>query len=95
MGFWLEVVSRGLSGRGTRLIRTIRLIQSVVLSLSQDQELWGMALWVENTHGSNAPAFIAEQIGRLAQKGEDGGVELWQEVAHRFEQLEQRSQLEN
>lgn len=47
-----------------------------------------MALWVEKTHGADGPAFIAEQIGRLALNGEDDGILLWQDVARRFRQLQ-------
>ena len=67
----------------------------LVLTLSRDQELWGMALWVEKTHGSDGAHFIAEKIARLRGRGEEGGVALWQDVAHRFEQLSERSQAEN
>lgn len=46
-----------------------------------------MALHVEREQGDNGPRFIAEQIARNALAKEDGGVDLWREVAHRFAQL--------
>ena len=65
------------------------------MTLSRDQELWGMALWVEKAHGSDGAQFIAEKIARLRGRGEEGGVALWQDVARRFEQLIEPSRLEN
>ena len=59
----------------------------LAVTLTHDQELWGMAVWVEKTHGTRGPEFIAEQIGRLGLVGDKGGVELWQEVAQRYEQF--------
>ncbi|WP_431470137.1 DUF6961 family protein [Sphingosinithalassobacter sp. LHW66-3] len=63
--------------------------------MSRDQELWGMALWVEKTHGSDGAQFIAETIARLRRRGEEDGVALWQDVARRFEQLSERTEIEN
>lgn len=57
------------------------------MTITREQEIWGMALWVEKTHGAQGPTFIAKQIGRLALTGEAGGVWLWKQVAHRFEEL--------
>lgn len=65
------------------------------MTLSRDQELWGMTVWVEKTHGFEGAQFIAEKIARLRRRGEDGGVALWQDVARRFEQLSERSPAEN
>ena len=44
--------------------------------MNRDQELWGVALWVEKRHGADGPRFIAEQVGRLALAGEDRGVTM-------------------
>ena len=57
------------------------------MKLTREQELWGVALWVEKAHGDRGPSFIAERIDALAQAGEDDGVRLWREVAHRFDCL--------
>lgn len=57
------------------------------MTLTSDQELWAMALHVEREHGAEGPAFIAEQIERNALAGEPAGVNLWRDVARRFDQL--------
>lgn len=58
--------------------------------LTREQELWGMALWVEKAHGDQGPVFIAEKIDALARSGETEGARLWREVAHRFDSLGDR-----
>lgn len=55
--------------------------------LTRDQELWGIALWVEMNHGESGPAFVAKQIERLALEGDVSGVAMWRTVAERFDQL--------
>ncbi|MGB7407277.1 MAG: hypothetical protein WA908_02130 [Pontixanthobacter sp.] len=55
--------------------------------ISRDRELWGMALWVERKHGSDGLNHIHEKIESLKASGEHDGVELWIEVAMRYEQL--------
>ena len=53
--------------------------------MTRDQEIWGIALWVEKNHGERAPKFIAEQIDRLSTGRDDEGISLWREVAQRYE----------
>lgn len=60
------------------------------MTLTRDQELWGMALWVEQAHGDRGPEFIAERMDALARSGEKDGARLWREVAHRFDSLGDR-----
>ncbi len=60
------------------------------VTLTREQELWGMALWVEKAHGSRGPSFIAEKIDLLARSGEEDGARLWREVARRFDSLADR-----
>jgi|TARA_R100001198_G_scaffold96918_1_gene89671 hypothetical protein len=60
------------------------------LTLTRDQELWSMALWVEKHHGDAGHEFIASKIDQLTRAGEEKGVKLWQDVAHRYEQLGER-----
>lgn len=55
--------------------------------IDRDKELWALALWVEKHHGPDGSRFIAEKVGRFALDGERGGVELWREVARRFDGL--------
>ena len=56
--------------------------------MTREQELWGVALWVEKQHGADGPRFIAEQVGRLALANEPEGVALWRGIASRFDQLQ-------
>ena len=48
-----------------------------------------MALWVEKNHGDHGPAYIAEQIGRLALAGDEAGVTMWKKVAACYSELKQ------
>jgi len=57
--------------------------------VTREQELWGVALWVEKRHGTDGPRFIAEQVGRLALAGDVAGVHHWRAVAARFDRLAQ------
>lgn len=57
------------------------------MTVTRDKELWALALWVEKHHGADGRRFIAENVGGLARDGEQGGVDLWREVAARFDQL--------
>jgi hypothetical protein len=57
--------------------------------LTRDQEMWGVALWVEKNQGESGPIYIASQIERLAIEGDEAGVAMWRTVAKRFEQLRQ------
>lgn len=56
--------------------------------MTREQELWGVALWVEKQHGPDGPRFIAEQIGRLTLAREAEGVAMWRRIAERFEALQ-------
>lgn len=57
------------------------------MALTRDMEIWGMALWVEKTHGDNGWFHIAQEQDRLLAAGDFDGVKLWREVAKRFEEL--------
>ena len=50
-----------------------------------------MALWLEKHHGDAGHEFIAAKIDHLTRDGEEDGAKLWQEVAHRYEQLGERT----
>ncbi|MCB1467031.1 MAG: hypothetical protein KDK08_07790 [Rhizobiaceae bacterium] len=54
---------------------------------TRDEELWGLALSIERQHGKDGPRVIAERIGAFVLAGEVGAVELWREVAERYEKL--------
>ncbi len=55
--------------------------------VTRDQELWALALSIERKHGAYGPRVIAETIGRYALEGEEGAVDLWKQVAERYERL--------
>lgn len=55
--------------------------------LNRDQERWAAALWVEKNHGDAGPVYIAKQVERLALVGDEPGVETWNAIADRFDQL--------
>ena len=57
--------------------------------LTREQELWGVALWVEKNHGESGPAYIVSQIERLALEDDEAGVAMWRTVAGRLDQLRQ------
>ena len=60
------------------------------MTLTRDQELWGMALWIEKHHGDAGGEFIASKIDQLNRAGAQDGARLWQNVARRYEQLVER-----
>lgn len=57
------------------------------VTIERDKELWALALHVERKHGADGPRYIAEQVGKYALAGEQGGVDLRRELARRFDQL--------
>lgn len=87
----MEIEARGMAAwpPDRPYARRWRLV--VPLTLTRDQELWGMALWVEKHHGDAGHEFIAAKIDHLTRDGEEDGAKLWQEVAHRYEQLGERT----
>ena len=58
------------------------------MTLSREQELWAMALWVERQHGENGWLHIAQEQDRLLASGDFEGVKLWRAVGQRFESLD-------
>ena len=57
------------------------------LDLSRDQEIWGMALWVERVHGENGWFHIATEQDRLLAESDLDGLALWRRVQTYWEQL--------
>lgn len=57
------------------------------MTLTREQELWGVALWLEKTHGAEAPDHIAREVTRLAAEGDEEGIAMWRAVAERYDQL--------
>ncbi|MEO1922847.1 MAG: hypothetical protein ABGW84_13300 [Sphingomonadaceae bacterium] len=57
------------------------------MTITRDQELWALALWVDREHGDDGDRFIAERVVHFEETGEVGGQELWMEVARRYVEL--------
>ena len=57
------------------------------MTITRDQELWAMTLWVEREHGDDGDRFIAERVLHFEETGEAGGQELWLRVARRYVEL--------
>ena len=55
--------------------------------LTREQELWGMALWVERHHGDRGADFIRDRIDKLDADNQAEGARLWREVEKRFGEL--------
>ena len=58
--------------------------------MTRDQELWGIALWIEKTHGDEGPAHIASEVARLAALNDVDGIAMWRAVAERYDRLCER-----
>jgi len=50
-------------------------------------ELWACANQVQQTHGEQAPHYVAEQLGALALAGDAQGIKTWKEIARRIDVL--------
>jgi len=57
------------------------------VAVTRTQEIWALALWVERTHDDEGEGFIAERIAHFEAEGTQQAVELWKQVARRFEEL--------
>jgi|TARA_R100000501_G_C2625328_1_gene118749 hypothetical protein len=47
------------------------------MTITRDQELWALALWVEREHVENGDRFITERVLHFEATGETAGGELW------------------
>ena len=56
--------------------------------LTRDQEIWGMALWVERVHGDKGWFHIATEQDRLLADADFEGVALWRAVGRRWQELQ-------
>lgn len=55
--------------------------------MNREQEIWGMALWVEKHHEANGHDFIAARIASLESDGDHQGAQIWRQVESRYAQL--------
>ena len=57
------------------------------MTITREQEIWAMALWVDREHGEDAEEFIAGKVLHFEHLGDEGGLKLWMQVARRYVQL--------
>lgn len=57
------------------------------MTITREQEIWAMALWVDREHGEDAERFIAEKVLHFEETGDTGGKDLWMQVARRYVEL--------
>lgn len=55
--------------------------------MDKNQELWGMALWVEKNHGDKGYAYCEDRAEKFRSEGDANGARLWENVADRVLQL--------
>ena len=87
----MEIEARSMAAGYSDCPYANRRHRVTLLMLTRDQELWGMALWVDKHHGDAGGEFIASKIDQLNRAGEQDGARLWQDVARRYEQLAERT----
>lgn len=63
------------------------LVVSALNKPGREHELSALARSIERKHGRDGPRVIAEKIGGFAEAGEFEAVQLWVEVARRYESL--------
>jgi hypothetical protein len=61
------------------------------MNVTRDQELWALALNVERQYGGDAPRHIAEMIKNAALEGDKVGIDLWNAIADKYDQLAPRA----
>ena len=57
------------------------------MTISREQEIWALALWMDREHGQEAEQFIAGKVLHFEELGDLGGRELWLQVARRYIEL--------
>lgn len=57
------------------------------MTLTRDQELWALALWVERQHGADGWLHIAQEQDRLLADNDLAGAAMWRKVGERYDQL--------
>lgn len=60
------------------------------MTITPEQELWAIALWVEKTQGENGELHIACEMDRLLAAGDLDGVAMWRKIRERFRSLRDR-----
>ncbi|MBX7514906.1 hypothetical protein K3179_10170 [Qipengyuania sp. GH38] len=57
------------------------------MTITREQEIWAMALWVDREHGEDAEQFIAGRVLHFESVDDPGGQNLWMQVARRYVEL--------
>ena len=57
------------------------------MAVTREHEIWAMALWVDREHDEDAEDFISQRVLNFDAGGDDGGKQLWMDVARRYVQL--------
>ncbi|WP_411974046.1 DUF6961 family protein [Sphingobium sp. 3R8] len=52
-----------------------------------DWEIWAYAQKTIEQHGAKAPRHVASRLGELAAAGDMDGVQAWQQIAAKVDQL--------
>lgn len=63
-------------------------------SLTQAHEEWGVALWLARKTEDEVREYVAFQLTRLENAGDDAGVAFWHRVCDRYNQLNDYSTLQ-
>lgn len=61
------------------------------MNVTRERELWALALWIDHEQGDEGERFIAERVLHFDAEGNEGGKQLWIDVARRFTGLRQKS----
>lgn len=61
------------------------------MSITREQEMWAIALWVEKHHGGVGGIYISQQMDRLLEVGDLEGVAYWRQIQKRFGSLMKRN----
>ena len=58
-----------------------------IVSVTREQELWAMALWVDREHGKDGERFNTQRVLHFDVIGHERGKQLWMDVARKFVEL--------
>lgn len=61
------------------------------MTVTRERELWALALWIDRDQGDEGERFIAERVLHFDAEGDEGGKQLWMNVARRYAGLRQNS----
>lgn len=59
--------------------------------MNREQELWAIALWIEQNHPGDAAEYIGQQVRRLTTASDQAGIAMWMAVAGRYDALQHQT----